>query len=284
MVPVNEYKIADKIQSANDQLFSSNSENGISEENAEEIEEMSNRMDQLKLQQKHRVTFSSDVEEIEDEVEICETPSAVIVEYYDDNEDQINEEINEIFDRNENNLESNDRLEISSHMIIANNTDDSMSPFSPNLSGDQSHDSCGKPSKIISSNKKRNSKRTPSNSKKTKYTPRTKTPKSAENDLLKIQLNVRKCCEKKQSEHINLPRYKGYISQYGLSKDQLEHREKTRLVWQQRENERKRKKQEQKSQQSESSETAFRQWLRRKANKEHPKNKNMFDSNKKQSK
>lgn len=286
LIPVNEYKIADKIQSANDQLFSPDeAESEKSDKMKENLEEISIRLDQMKLQSTHKVTFSSDIEEIEDNIEACEIRTESIEEYYDDNDDQINEEINIIFDRKETEQEAQHRLESSPQYNPKKSPNDSITPSSQNEHSPDFNE-------IIIENhrseRKINSRQTNMSNKRLSDTPRiNKIPqksKKSEADILKIHLNVKKCCETKQMENNYLPRYKGYLSQYGLTKDQLEQRKHKKLMLQQQKRERILQKREQKRRQSEDNEEAFRLWLRRKSNKTQSKTKNMYDINKKHSK
>lgn len=94
---------------------------------------------------------------------------------------------------------------------------------------------------------------------------------------LQFHLNFRQCCDYKLDEHENLPRYKGYYSQYGLSKREIENREKRLQSMRMRQFERKIKIMEENASKSEQNEEAFANWLKNKMR--HPKNrsKNMFD-------
>lgn len=97
-------------------------------------------------------------------------------------------------------------------------------------------------------------------------------------DLLKIHLNVRACCENKYLDNNRLPRYNGYISQYGLSKDQLETREMNRKKYLEQRARREREIQRAKQQIAHLNEMAFQQWIIRKNHTTRPKYKNMYDT------
>lgn len=98
-----------------------------------------------------------------------------------------------------------------------------------------------------------------------------------QDDVLKIHLNVRSCCENKYLDNNRLPRYNGYISQYGLSKDQLETRESNRQKYLEKRARREREIMRAKEQIATLNEMAFRQWLIRKNHLSRPKYKNMYD-------
>lgn len=98
-----------------------------------------------------------------------------------------------------------------------------------------------------------------------------------QDDVLKIHLNVRSCCENKYLDNNRLPRYNGYISQYGLSKDQLEARELNRQKYLEKRARREREIMRAKQQIASLNEMAFRQWLIRKNRLSRPKYKNMYD-------
>lgn len=99
-----------------------------------------------------------------------------------------------------------------------------------------------------------------------------------QDDLLKIHLNVRSCCENKYLDNNRLPRYNGYISQYGLSKDQLEERELNRQKYLEKRARREREIMRAKQQIAHLNELAFQQWLIRKNRVSRSKYKNMYDS------
>lgn len=277
--------MADKIQTANDLLFSPPADEGGPDETEANLEEVSARLDEMKLQSKHRVTFSSDVEEIEDETGGCAAQGAPTEAYYDDNEDQINEEINEIFDRDgtppggvDLRFECSPKSETPAQELREESSATPVSPSKPEQPKETPMAEPGSGAKSVE--RETSGKRPRSTQREKKITQK----KSSEEDLLKIHLNVRKCCESKHLENQQLPRYRGYLSQYGLSKDQLEERARNRTLSQQREYDRRMEYLEQQQRQSEMNEEAFRQWLRRKAAKKQLKRKNMYNTNKVQSK
>lgn len=98
-----------------------------------------------------------------------------------------------------------------------------------------------------------------------------------QDELLKLHLNVRACCENKYLHNNRLPRYNGYISQYGLSKDQLEMRELNRKKFIENRARREREIMRAKQQIADLNEQAFQQWLIRKNRCARPKYKNMYD-------
>lgn len=98
-------------------------------------------------------------------------------------------------------------------------------------------------------------------------------------DILKIQLNIKPCCEHKHLESQRLPRYCGYLSQYGLSKEQLERREARRERYRNRRSQRIERKEREESLKSRINEEAFESWLRRKMRTSHGGGgtRNMYD-------
>lgn len=97
------------------------------------------------------------------------------------------------------------------------------------------------------------------------------------NDVLKIHLNLRACCENKYLDNNRLPRYNGYISQYGLSKDQMEQRELNRRKFIEQRARHSREISRAKQEIEYLNEQAFRQWLIRKNHLARSKLKNMYD-------
>lgn len=97
------------------------------------------------------------------------------------------------------------------------------------------------------------------------------------NDLLKIHLNVRTCCENKYLDNSRLPRYNGYNSQYGLSKDQMEQRKLNHQKYIEQRTRRNREILKAKEEIAYLNEQAFRQWLIRKNHLTRSKYKNMYD-------
>lgn len=103
------------------------------------------------------------------------------------------------------------------------------------------------------------------------------TNRHVSNDLFKIHLNVRACCENKYLDNNRLPRYNGYISQYGLSKDQMEQRKLNRQKYMEQRTRRNRDILKAKEEIAHLNEQAFRQWLIRKNHTSRSKYKNMYD-------
>lgn len=79
--------------------------------------------------------------------------------------------------------------------------------------------------------------------------------------ILKIQLNFKPCCEFKNAEARRLPRYCGYVSQYGLSKEQLDRRDMRRERHHQRKAKRSENLAAEASNKSRVNEEAFARWL-----------------------
>lgn len=100
-----------------------------------------------------------------------------------------------------------------------------------------------------------------------------------DNELLKIQLNFKCCCEHKYQENDRLPRYKGYFSQYGLSKEELEARAVRKEHIKKLQYERWVRANEEKQIKSQINENAYAQWLREKLRKVRNKEKNMYNHN-----
>lgn len=280
LVPVNAYNIADKIQSANNRLFGSGQSLAIQTdgENEEIVEEIVSKIDKVKLTSTHRVTFSSDIEEIEDkEIESHENDEGA---YYDDNDDQINEEINEILDRNFQTSSSDEsianeeiveRIPGSSQEINIGKIEKKNEILMREKFSERKHSHAATKREF---SKKSKLSRTVDSAKHMK-----KSRTNDDNEMLKIHLNIRKCCESKLKEDSNLPRYIGYLSQYGLSKDQLERREANLRREQQRNEQRRIKRQQTTEHKSEINEQAFKKWLENKQRTTKSKHKNMFNAN-----
>lgn len=98
-------------------------------------------------------------------------------------------------------------------------------------------------------------------------------------ELLRIQLNFKCCCEHKYLENSRLPRYKGYFSQYGLSKEELEARAARKELTKKLKYENWLRKNEEKQLKSQINEHAYAQWLQEKLQKVRNKEKNMYDFN-----
>lgn len=94
---------------------------------------------------------------------------------------------------------------------------------------------------------------------------------------LKMQLNFKPCCEYKLMESTRLPRYSGYYSQYGLSKEQLEKRDSRQEKLMQRRFEKHSKRHEAEVQRSQINEDAFARWLQNKMRNPRNHMKNMYD-------
>lgn len=354
LTPVNEYNIVDKILSANNQLFAS-----FDEDNGIDIASpmTTNKSDERLLQSKHRVTFSSDIEEYEDDVSEAE---CAVVEYKDD--EAIDQEIVEIIERGEKSSMENDQIDEFLKRVsiedVYSNDDDSISEdndyttelevgeeinetiigiqqiheiqamdgvtieteivnklhvqienavndeMEQNVEAEAKQEQemitaplIGNTNQINGNslpcqacNKVKSSSARPAgqriNHKKSPLPNRARSASVIRNvpnkhnnpdDLLKIHLNVRACCENKYLDNNRLPRYNGYISQYGLSKDQLEMRELNRQKYQHSRARREREILRAKQEIANLNEQAFQQWLIRKNHLAKPKYKNMYD-------
>lgn len=84
---------------------------------------------------------------------------------------------------------------------------------------------------------------------------------SSHSQSMKIQLNFKPCCEFKNAEARRLPAYCGYVSQYGLSKVQLEHRDARRESHRMRRERRAANREAEESSKSRVNEEAFARWL-----------------------
>lgn len=107
---------------------------------------------------------------------------------------------------------------------------------------------------------------------------------TAESDFLKIQLNFKPCCEYKTVENNRLPRYSGYFSQYGLSKEQLELRDLLHERSHRRKYQRIERKTEEEMLKSQVNEEAFARWLQVKMKSTQGSTRNMYDYHTKPSK
>lgn len=343
LTPVNEYNIVEKIQSANNQLFASinNDMNGLKQTQ----ENTDNKSNRIMLQPKHRVTFSSDIEEYEDEI----SDGEIIENQYKDDDD-IDKEVAEIIERDENLMmefnkidglmermtieeaylkddnddnesisEDNDfttdvevpeemknveetandcqSTETITNLIVPQNAKEKeKNMLSLNQSAIQSNEhetpcrKCNKSYNTVSSKQYIKRPTTSHISTEFKRSPQSNRSASAnthrnlrskcttnQNELLKIHLNVRACCENKYLDNNRLPRYNGYISQYGLSKDQLELRELNRQKYMEKRARREREIIKAKQEIADLNEQAFRAWLIRKNHVARPKYKNFYD-------
>lgn len=264
MTPVNEYKISDKIQSANNLLFASE---------AEESAMSASKMDEFK---RNRVTFSSDIEEYDDDEPI------IIIDEIDDSSHEIDDEIEEIVDGDDQSALTEIEVEcerIENEMaivdtpksgIIAEATSQETFDVEETMSQSVTIKSVDE-KKVVDAKKSSKAIVAP----KQKSDPKLRAQQ--QHHLLKIHLNVRKCCESKYLDNDRLPRYNGYISQYGLSKDQLDDLEKHRISKQQQTNEQRKRGREAVAQKSAENEKAFTKWLRNKQKTAKPRTKNMYD-------
>lgn len=100
---------------------------------------------------------------------------------------------------------------------------------------------------------------------------------AAVTDLPRIPLNFKPCCEYKSVESEKLPRYGGYLSQYGLSKAQLERRDAQHERMRHRRCVTSAKRTAEESMKSQINEQAFARWLRNKMRTAHSLTRNMYD-------
>lgn len=99
----------------------------------------------------------------------------------------------------------------------------------------------------------------------------------APSELTDLKFNYKTCCEYKHSEQEKLPKYTGYLSEYGLSREQLERRE---AQLQRKQNQALQKalaSSEKEMQKMQDNERAFTKWLKNKMRFPINKTKNMFD-------
>lgn len=345
----------DKIQSANSLLFASiELDNAMDEIPALNTPEKlnTNKSDKLLLQSKHRVTFSSDIEEYGDDMsevditdvqykddEAIEMEIAEIIERDEKNQIQSGIEthqidglikrmsIDEVFSNDEDSASDVDyttELEIVEEQIVeeqivqvTNNTkifekitkhdetssvptnkqdsiiqqsktnEISRQPFNNKINGgskwkNENSPTCNACNKSTTTSAPYNYRRSGMKRPATAQIHRTKSANTAnkeihQDELLKLHLNVRACCENKYLHNNRLPRYNGYISQYGLSKDQLEMRESNRKKFIENRARREREIMRAKQQIADLNEQAFQQWLIRKNRCARPKYKNMYD-------
>lgn len=273
LTPVNEYKMSEKIQSANNLLFASS----VTEHEPLQMSTTSpTRMNEMKLQSKHRVTFSSDIEEYDDEEAVVAIDEIEVPGH--ENEDEI-EEIVDAFE-----LVEQQQLAIEE---IDANTDESSNETviirqveNTAQQPDEAEAVVELPEKIegsVSEEKKPGPKK-PSKAQIASNLEIDPKVRAQQHQLLKIHLNVRKCCELRYLENDRLPRYNGYISQYGLSKDQLDDLERNRRLNRQHMNEKRKRFREEVAQRSAENEQAFARWLYHKQKTAKSRTKNMYDS------
>lgn len=276
-------------------MFTANESEEIEEETLEiEVEGRKSVQSQYRLQSKHRVTFSSDIEEYEDNA----SDGTEAKDDNDDDDDAVDKELIEIIDRNDDETVKLDEFlrTMSIEEIFSNgSTDDNeyqteIEVVEEILNDEQSiakkkiPDSIEIKKKSFSTNTSTDSKCSTSKKSENKSIQRKRT-KSATvhnattkpDDILRIHLNVKSCCEFKYLENNRLPRYNGFFSQYGLSKDQLDRRELARRKNFENHLRRQRDILRAKQQIANLNELAFRQWLIRKNHQAKPKYKNFYD-------
>lgn len=284
-----------KVQTANSQLFS-----GDSNQHA------TNGKQSKFLQPKHRVTFSSDIEEYDDHSNVTDDDSASYRNEQDAEANEIAESL-EQSERNEDDAinaidDSLQNLSIDEIYSDANSLEEEYATelevnndisleFDGNSSSNQLMHSSSKPSPP-SSTTNANSKhihRSPpkQTSTSTQHKCKRNRPTSAKpfkchtnksvGNIFNIHLNIKSCCKHKLTDDCRLPRYNGYTSQYGLSKDQLEWREMNGQRCRVNRMRQQRQIIHAKQEISDLNEQAFRQWLIRKDRLAKPKYKNMYD-------
>lgn len=330
--PVHEYNIVEKIQSANSRLFGPSHQTEPNATMNDDKTQPANTDNTNKefLYAKHRVTFSSDVEEYDND-DFCED---------DDDDDgckddeDIDREVAEITESEDRPTDEMDGLMrfMSIHDTIYPDDDDdefvlvndNENKYLPRLNNSEDTNdmanghvatsnqgsietitlpcrTCSKPhtAKIQQTCHKRPTSSKPigtvEGAKRKNAIHRSKNRiasalptmplssssllanRNVSNDLFKIHLNVRACCENKYLDNNRLPRYNGYISQYGLSKDQMEQRKLNRQKFMEQRTRRNREILKAKEEIAHLNEAAFRQWLIRKNHLSRLKYKNMYD-------
>lgn len=96
-------------------------------------------------------------------------------------------------------------------------------------------------------------------------------------EITNLKLNYKTCCEYRNSDCAKLPKYTGYMSEYGLSRDQLEKREQTLQIKHKVVVEKSLKATEAEVQKMQDNERAFTTWLKNKMRFPINRTKNMFD-------
>ncbi|XP_055909936.1 serine/threonine-protein kinase rio2 [Eupeodes corollae] len=96
-------------------------------------------------------------------------------------------------------------------------------------------------------------------------------------DITNLKLNYKTCCEYRNSDCAKLPKYTGYMSEYGLSRDQLEKREQSLQSKHKVIVEKNLKATEADVQKMQDNERAFTTWLKNKMRFPINRTKNMFD-------
>lgn len=234
------------------------------------------KRDDMKLQSKHRVTFSSDIEEYDDEEAVITVDEMENSSH--ENEGDI-EEIDDVFEQEGGDLSQERDVD-----VMREDSSDNETIIARHGSENSEQSSDGEPEDVVVEEKTTNVKVEKTIEKESPKSPispnRTSDSKicAQQHQLLKIHLNVRKCCEFRYLENDRLPRYNGYISQYGLSKDQLDELENHRRIHRQKMNEKRKQYREALAQKSAENERAFAKWLyhKQKTTKSHTKN--MYDA------
>lgn len=244
-------------------------------------------MDEMKLQSKHRVTFSSDIEEYDDDEVV------VTADEMENSGLENEEEIDEVDDA----FEEDEQHEVSENEIDEDRNDSSNDETiiscteMENIGQTEDEEQIDAEREEINTEAVEIAEVSDVTKEVTKVEKKT-TPKlpiaynrkadskirAQQNQILKIHLNVRKCCEFRYLENDRLPRYNGYISQYGLSKDQLDHVDRSRQSHQQKMNEKRKQYREAMARKSAENEEAFEKWLRQKQKTSKSRTKNMYDS------
>lgn len=236
----------------------------------------------VKLQSTHRVTFSSDIEEYDDD------ETVIAVEEIEHSWHENEGEIEEIVGTFEDELRQSSGNEIDAH------GDDDDSSDNETIIACQEFENTGQSSleeqidlkceEICSKTYETSEETIADDLKESSKSPSVTRLKSdtkicsQKHQLLNIHLNVRKCCEFKYLENDRLPRYNGYISQYGLSKDQLDNLEKKKRFNRQQMDEQRTRFREINARKSAENERAFAKWLFHKQKTIKSRAKNMYDS------
>lgn len=243
----------EKIQTANHQLFATS-----------DIESLPSV--KHNLQPGHRVTFSSDIEEYDHTASVTDDET---VSYKDDTE--LDNEIAEIIERDECAANATEIDAIDGSM--RNISIDELCSNGNRLNGDNT----AKCRRALMANSIYSAGRTKRNRPTSANPFKHRRPSRPIDAIFNIHLNIKSCCQHKCMDSGRLPRYNGYVSQYGMSKDQLEWREMNRQQSRLSRMRHQRQIMNAKQEISELNEQAFRQWLIRKDRGAKPKYKNMYD-------
>lgn len=314
MKPVNGYNIADRIKSANKELFEGDSiqsgdftetlrkvsfrpepdyepdsdpevddVSSCDEEDIEAINQVLDRQDNIVMfEEQEVIEIKKKEQENSPTNQMSNDPS---VASGDDEIEEICEDINNV------------DLAVTDESRTINGTEEVTDPTQPvtETNIDQCNDGASSTQSSIQSGNLKHSKhgklkgqQTKSSSAKVKSTEQhhhhnhrpnssVHPKKSSESQFLKIQLNFKPCCEYKYLENDRLPRYCGYISQYGLSKEQLEMREKRKERLKERQSDKTAKQIQEETTKSEVNEEAFARWLQNKMRNSRSMTKNMYD-------